>query len=74
MNTAHVVPEMSSDEVPHELGAGSCWCQPVVDDVPPSARIVTHRRFVDGPARDPTDDRGWFVTTIGDSAMAEVIQ
>jgi hypothetical protein len=27
-----------------------CWCQPVVEEVPPDGRIYIHRRFIDGPA------------------------
>jgi hypothetical protein len=68
--TAHVVPVTSSDDRPHDLGAGACWCQPAVDDYPVQGRVVIHRRFMDGPARDPDDDGGWFVTTVGDRPLS----
>jgi hypothetical protein len=44
----------------HEV-ASTCWCQPVADQETPEGRIVLHRRYIDGPARDPDDDKGWVV-------------
>lgn len=73
MSTVHVAPAQSSDDRMHELGAGACWCQPAVDDVPPNGRLVIHRRFMDGPARDPDDTNdgaGWFVATADDTILS----
>lgn len=64
MTTTHVAPIQSSDDPMHELGDGACWCQPAVEDVLPSGRVVIHRRFMDGPARDPDD------TNDGDTILA----
>jgi len=74
MTTAHVVPVMVSTELPHELGAGECWCQPVVKDEPPDGRIVIHRRYMDGPAIDPDDDKGWFTATVGDDELSAPVR
>lgn len=75
MTIAHVVPEMSSDEQLHDIGVGACWCQPVIDDefpraIGPDSRVVIHRRYIDGPARDPNDDKGWSVIRVGDELPA----
>lgn len=73
MSTVHVAPIQSSDDPMHELGDGACWCQPAVDDVLPSGRVVIHRRLIDGPARDPDDTNdgaGWFVATVGDTILS----
>lgn len=75
MSTAHVAPVQMSDDRMHEFGDGACWCHPTVEDVPPSGRIVVHRRFMDGPVRSPDDTnggRGWFVTTVGDTPLARL--
>ena len=76
MSTAHVSPVMSSDDRPHELGEGACWCQPAVEDVPPNGRLVIHRRLMDGPVRwpdDTNDGKGWAVTTVGDDPLTVLV-
>jgi hypothetical protein len=56
---------LDSDDVGMDHDAATtCWCQPVVDQEPPYSRIVLHRRYIDGPARDPDDDKGWQVVEV----------
>jgi hypothetical protein len=47
------------DEPFHLLGS-PCWCQPTVEDVLPSGRLVIHRRTLDSPRyeSDPPADFG----------------
>jgi hypothetical protein len=65
MTDVHVMPsvKLDTDETDHELG-GTCWCQPVIDKEPPDGRIIVHRRYLDGPARDPDDDKGWITVEV----------
>jgi hypothetical protein len=58
----HVMPDLPPDELQHDQSP-TCWCQPVADERSwdGSAQLLVHRRYVDGPARDPDDDKGWLV-------------
>ncbi len=51
-NEGHVTP--CPDEPEHRLD-GYCWCQPVVEDVPPDGRIYIHRRTLDSPHIEPPE-------------------
>lgn len=69
MTIAHVVPSIWSDQTPHEIGDGACWCQPLIS-AGQDSRLVIHRRYMDGPVRDPDDDQGWSVIRVGDQVLS----
>lgn len=54
---AHVVPVNADDETTDHESKPNCWCQPVVswENVVNGARVYVHRRFMDGPAIEPSE-------------------
>ena len=58
MKDCHVIPETEDGCRSHDHGT-FCWCQPIVDTVPPfGGRIVIHRRTLDSPHREPPGQEG----------------
>lgn len=40
-NAFHVYPRFGREHV--TSGAGSCWCDPEIEDVPPYGRLIIHQ-------------------------------
>jgi hypothetical protein len=66
----HVTPSEPNEagiDYDHEL-VTTCWCQPLSYEVLRYGRVVLHRRYIDGPVRDPDDDKDWQVVEVDGSA------
>lgn len=56
MTSVHVVPALAPDDQQHQWSA-VCWCQPQIERGPwAEAVVVIHRRYMDGPVIETTDE------------------